>query len=362
MTMKRFTVDGTDALEARIAADMAAVRERVLALAPPEELTALVLGGGYGRGEGGVYQVNGEERVYNDYDFFVVVPHRSRARGRALLAKLQQVKEAMEPECGIHVDFSPPMPVSTLGRLPYTLMYMEAKAGHHVVIGPEDVFDALPDYDTARPPLDECARLFMNRGIGLLLARQKLDGPGPLDQEDHEFVVRNIFKALMAMGDSVLFARGDYSPSYVERRARFLAQDPAGLPVADRLRSGYEASLDFKMRPDHTVPPGRDLDSWHRQVVADYLEVFLWFERQRLARPELDWPAYQALAHPLPSGGPVELAKNVLRNVRHGRPAGGEWILHPRDRILKRLPKLLQEQARDRSELAHVLQIWTNYG
>lgn len=355
----RFTVDGSDELESRIARDMAAVRAHVLEVVAPGELLALVLGGGYGRGEGGVFLVNGEERVYNDYDFFVVVPYTSRSRRKALTAKLNGVKAAVEPACGIHVDFSPPMPASGLGKLPYELMFMEAKMGHHVVIGPEDVFSAIPAYDTERPPLEECARLFMNRGIGLLLARTKLMQPA-LSEDDHEFVVRNIYKAMMAMGDSVLFIRRDYSPSYIERRARFLAQDLQGVP--EGVREAYEASLDFKLRPRHEVPPGKTLDAWHREMTALYLEVYLWFERQRLGLPALDWRVYASLPSRLPGQSAPERMKNLVRNLRHGRPVGGEWILHPRDRILKRLPALLSEHARDGLELSHVLHIWKNYG
>lgn len=355
----RFTVDGSDELESRIARDMEAVRARVLEAVSPGELLALVLGGGYGRSEGGVFCVDGEERVYNDYDFFVVVPYASRRRRKALTAKLNGVKAEVEPGCGIHVDFSPPMPAAGLGKLPYELMFMEAKMGHHVVIGPADVFSALPNYDTECPPLDECARLFMNRGIGLLLARTKLMQPS-LNQEDHEFVVRNIYKAMMAMGDSVLFVRRDYSPSYIERRARFLRQDLKGVPGG--VREAYEASLDFKLRPRHEVPPGKTLDAWHREIVQLYLEVYLWFERQRLGMPALDWRVYAGLSSRLPGASALERLKNVMRNARHGRPAGREWILHPRDRILKRLPALLSEHARDAAELSHVLHIWKNYG
>jgi hypothetical protein len=358
----RFTVDGSDELEAQIALDLATVRGRVSELVRAEDLTALVLGGGYGRGEGGVFEVDGEERVYNDYDFFVVVPYRSRSRRRELTAALQRVKESVEPGCGIHVDFSPPMPQSSLGRLPYELMFMEAKYGHHVVIGPPDVFSALPAYDAERPPLEECARLFMNRGIGLLLARMTLGQRPPLNTEDHEFVVRNIYKAMMAMGDSVLFLKGDYSPSYVERRRRFAAQPLEGVPEAARLRAAYEASLDFKLRPRHDVPAGKSLDEWHREVVALYLEVYLWFERNRLGMASLDWSAYEGLSTRFPGTPFLERLKNGARNARHARPAGGEWMLHPRDRILKRLPRLLGEQGRDEAELSQVLHIWKHYG
>ena len=80
----RFTIDGCDALEQRIAHDLAAIREAVLERVDENSLSGLVLGGGYGRGEGAVYVVDGEERVYNDYDFFVLTPDRRRARRRKL--------------------------------------------------------------------------------------------------------------------------------------------------------------------------------------------------------------------------------------------------------------------------------------
>jgi hypothetical protein len=361
----RFTIDGSEALERRIASDMEAVRQAVRAAVGAEELAALVLGGGYGRGEGGVYTVDGEERVYNDYDFFVIVPFTSRKRRNALSAKLLEVKAAIEPRFGIHVDFSPPMPLSTLGALPYEVMYMEAREGHHVLIGPDDVFSALPAYDPARPPLEECARLFMNRGIGLFLAGKTISQRAPLDTEDHEFAVRNIYKAMMAMGDSVLYLRGDYSPSYVERRRRFAAQDLAGVSGGDRLSEVYEASLDFKLRPGHAIPGGASLEAWHRDMVGLYLQVFLWFERQRLNRPTLDWQDYVRLPARLPWKGPRETAKNIVRNLRHRAgqfPPIGEIALHPRDRVLRRLPGLLASDTSDPAAERLVILFWGQYG
>lgn len=361
----RFTVDGSDVLEKQIASDMDMVRASVLAAVEEGELAALVLGGGYGRGEGGVYAVEGEERVYNDYDFFVIVPYTSRQRRSALSAKLLEVKAAIEPSFGIHVDFSPPMPLATLGSLPYEVMYMEAREGHHVLIGAEDVFSALPTYDPARPPLEECARLFMNRGIGIFLAGKTISQRGPLNTEDHEFAVRNIYKAMMAMGDSVLYLRGDYSPSYVERRTRFAAQDLTGVPGGERLREVCGASLDFKMRPCHAIPGGASLEAWHRDMVDLYLQVFLWFERQRLNRPAMNWEEYARLPARLPWKGLRETAKNIVRNLRHRAgqfPPFGELPLHPRDRMLRRLPDLLSDNESDPDAERLVVLFWGHYG
>lgn len=361
----RFTVDGSPALEERITRDMARVRDESLQAAGPENIAALVLGGGYGRGEGGVYVVDGEERVYNDYDFFVVVPFSSRHRRQWVAARLLDVKAKLEPECGIHVDFSPPMPLSQLPRQPRELMFMEARAGYHVLHGPPDVLDALPDHDIARPPLAECARLFMNRGVGLLMARMLLREKDVLDREEHEFVVRNVYKAYLAMGDSVLFLEGRYSASYRERATRLRSSSLEGVPAPDQLRALYEAAHDFKLHPKHELAPDTTLDAWLGEAVAAYLPMFRWFEQQRLNRPGLTWEEYAALPARLPELGGPRHPRNLVRNMRRrvaGTPPLREWLLHPRDRALKRLPALLADDTPRPADEALVLDLWENYG
>lgn len=357
-----FTIDGSEAFEQRIQQDMDRIRDAAVEAVGPQNLTALVLGGGYGRGEGGVYTEMGEERVYNDYDFFVVVPFRSRRRRKWVARQLDGVKERLEPECGVHVDFSPPMPAMDLPRLRYELMFMEAKQGHQVLYGPPDVFDAIPAFDPARPPLEECSRLFMNRSVGLIFAGDKLRRQAPLDREGIEFVVRNIYKAFMAMGDSVLFREGRYSPSYITRLANFEQVSLDGIPHHEELAELYRSSIAFKLRPRHDIPESMTLPDWHAFAVSRYLEVFLWFERVRLNRPEMDWSEYTSLPARLSSPSGIGLLRCLVQNLRYGRglSVASECILQPRDRILKRLPALLQQPGGPDS--APVLKLWSHIG
>lgn len=361
----RFTLDGSETLERRIADDMANIRAAVLDVLGPEDITALVLGGGYGRGEGGVYVIDGEERVYNDYDFFVVVPFSSRRRRNRVSSRLCAVKDRFEPECGIHVDFGPPMPLAGLPRQPYELMFMELKAGHHVIYGPERVLAALPEYDSRKPPLEEGARLFMNRGIGLLMAHGLLREERPLNKDEHEFVVRNIQKAYLAMGDGVLFIQEAYSPSYSERLKRFEVLNLSGVPGGEQLRHDYKAALEFKFRPQHDVPSGKSLAEWHQESTALFSEVFLWFERNRLNKPSLTWDDYGTLATRLPHLSARNKAKNLFRNLRKTKgswPPLKECYLHPRDRILKYLPNLLNSAGATIEDEALVLKLWEHFG
>jgi hypothetical protein len=76
----RFTLDGSDALEAQLGDLCARVAEGVRQIVPTGKLHALVLGGGYGRGEGGVLRSESGEQPYNDLEFYVLY------RGSALSA------------------------------------------------------------------------------------------------------------------------------------------------------------------------------------------------------------------------------------------------------------------------------------
>src|SRR5206468_3070993 len=75
----RFTLDGSDSLEARLRALCARVSEGAQKIFPPGSLEALVLGGGYGRGEGGVLRTPSGHEPYNDIEFYLF------ARGPRLL-------------------------------------------------------------------------------------------------------------------------------------------------------------------------------------------------------------------------------------------------------------------------------------
>ena len=60
----RFTIDGSEGLEQRIAGICEQVRVGIQRMIPPRKLHALVLAGGYGRGEGGVLRTDsGDEAI-----------------------------------------------------------------------------------------------------------------------------------------------------------------------------------------------------------------------------------------------------------------------------------------------------------
>lgn len=184
------------------------VKQAVMALELPG-FRGLVLGGGYGRGEGGV---TAEHTLYNDLDFFVFldVPESSFP---ALLERLEPVSRTLSARVGIDVDFT----LRTAARLRLDvrrLMVQELLRGH-VVVAPDE-FDlstwaGVSELAADSIPVGEAARLLMNRGMGLLLAaRPSATG---------SFVLRNINKAVLGAGDARLVAAGRYAWRLAAREA-----------------------------------------------------------------------------------------------------------------------------------------------
>lgn len=185
----------------------------------------------------------------------------------------------------------------------------------------------------------------MNRGTGLLLAREKLAaGAATVDDgEDGDFVLRNIAKAQLALGDAVLTVFGQYHWSCRERASRLTAL-PAGrdLPWLDEVRQHHAVGVEFKLRPRRNVFSAEALRERLQRVVTLAETVWLWLESKRL-RMEFA-SVRQYVTNPLNKCPETDPWRNRLLNTWiFGRRAFRlpESRRHPRERILNALAILL---------------------
>ncbi len=235
-----------------------AVADAAIRLALPEIAAAvrdlalpgfagLVLGGGYGRGEGGV---TADHRLYNDLDFFVLMDAPEAVLPR-LAKRLTPVSAAFGARLGLDVDFT----LRTAARLrrdERRLMVQELLHAH-VVVAPTD-FDLAAWSGTrlhapSEIPVGEAARLLMNRGMGLEFARRRFAANGG---RADGFVLRNLNKTVLGAGDARLIVEGRYAWALAEREAAL--NDAA-----------YARACAFKRRPTDgaaaTVSPSRRLSA-----------------------------------------------------------------------------------------------------
>ena len=269
----KYTVTGSLELDKLIDGYMKRVVELAMTIPHKNDIKALVLGGGYGRGEGGVFKTeDGSEKLYNDFDIFVISNNVRRSQRKRLEDELRPVSASLSEEMGIDVDFGPPQNVNDLPYVEFTMMWQELKRGHKVIYGSKNVLDALPERDINHLPLSEGARLLMNRGTGLLLAERKLKA-GLAGHEDVDFVNRNIWKAVMACGDAYLITKSDYSFSY-RQRLELLQKYKDNQPVHAFVEF-YRKAIAFKLSPQ--LCPIENLPELFEHAKKCFREFYLYF-------------------------------------------------------------------------------------
>ncbi|MSU58573.1 MAG: hypothetical protein EXS35_10405 [Pedosphaera sp.] len=341
-TTRRFTLDGSDALEARLAEICERVAAGVRKTVPAGELEAIVLGGGYGRGQGGVLKSETGDAPYNDLEFYVFVRGNTVLNDRRHRAALTALGEVLSPEAGLHVEFKI-ISAEKLRGDRVTMFSYDLVAGHRVVFGDEKIFTGCEHHLAAEKiPMHEATRLLLNRCTGLLFAEARLRKLA-LNPDDVDFIGRNVAKAQLAFGDVALVVFGEYHGSVIERRARLEKLAPAGAPVwlADA-RARHTAGVQFKLYPYRKPPTGSNLRAKHAEVVAFAEKVWLWLENRRLKQN------FASVRDYVLDGGnkcpETSATKNWLINMRTFgwrailRPA---FDRYPRERLLCALPLLL---------------------
>lgn len=268
----RFTAEGDPAVEQAIADMLRRLAEDVRQLADSNRV-ALYLGGGYGRGEGGVLVTqDGHHLPYNDLDFFTFSKGLSSAKRKAFDGKLAAIAPTYEKIAGVSVDFAPVKKLEKLRSERHTLMYQELLHSHRLVCGP-DLLAEVPCPDARELPVLEALRLLVNRGMGLLfsaqrLAAARLDDEGcPADEHVIDFAVRNMHKVALGAGDALLIAQKRYDYT-LERRLKIIMYDAHATSVFTELAPFYQAARDFKVLPGS--PRMNPLEK-----LPDYLELWL---------------------------------------------------------------------------------------
>ena len=246
----------------RLLADLAA---EIGALRLPK-LAGIVLGGGYGRGEGGVRHTPAGDRLYNDLDFFVFANGASRSEAARIDRELRELARRRESESEAALDFGPVKNLSALRRVAATLMFQELRRGWRPVWGDADPTRFIPELAPEELPFSEAARLLLNRGMGLLLAGECLAA----GKDDPDFIVRNMHKAALGAGDALLLAAGLYRWRGADRLTAF-ADYAAAEALPEEYAALYEEAFRYKLEPK-PVLPADPVARW-RQCRAFYLDA-----------------------------------------------------------------------------------------
>jgi hypothetical protein len=333
----RFTIDGSDALENELSEICARAKDGILRAIPSRKIHALLLGGGYGRGEGGVLRTPEGDKPYNDLEFYVLHKGADLFAEKTYGAKIHHVAEELTQISGIEAEFKL-LSLQKLQKSPVTMFYYDLIAGHRLVHGSDAWLTSCEHHRSAhRIPLYEATRLLMNRCSGLLYSQEKLARTN-FTAEDSDFVGRNLAKAKLAFGDVVLAMRGQYHWSCRERQKRLRkleAEDPSLSSIVPLHSQGVE----FKLHPVKDERPAEAFRAELEFLKDTARELWLALEFRRLNKLFNSIPDY--CFSPENKCPETDPARNRLINAR--RFGLGEMLntRYPRERLLNTLPLLL---------------------
>lgn len=320
-----------------------------------DNLVALILGGGYGRGEGSVCNVNGIETGYNDLDFVLVVKNKRTLDHH----RMEELTEKHSAQLLIDVDLSRPLTLDDIRELPHCLMWHDLVNGHKVIYGDHNLLNTLaPEHLKQAPPVIEATRLLLNRGSGLLWAMQVVQSQE--QSEHHEFIRRNYYKCLLALGDALLISKQSYS-TICQGRDDLLINSNLDIQQKDRIIELYIIALKFRTEPDnqcYSKPTKQQLE----EAIFLWKKTFLYIEKQRTGN---EWVNIEDYCRTSFVREPAQhrlsmLPRNIIQNVRMKNLS----VKYPRERLYQQLPMLLSLTKTDENwshSVDRYLSLWQKF-
>ena len=379
----RFTIDGSPELEDRLERICSQVRRQITALIAYRDVAAIVLGGGYGRGEGGVLRTEDGDEPYNDLEFYVFLRGNRFLQERRYSRTLHHLGERLSKQASLPVEFKIDG-ADRWRRSPVSMFSYDLVAGHRVIFGDESIFMGCEHHLNAGAiPLSEATRLMFNRCSGLLLARELLQQHS-LANDEADFIGRNLAKMQLALGDTVLTVMGQYHWSVRQRHLRLAAFSSEELaPCLPEVQAHHGAGLLFKLYPQRVSKGVGEFDSEHRRLTELAMRLWLWLERRRLGQPfhsASDYalsdvakcpekPAWRNFILSLRTFGPKASLEAMSWRYPRERLFNSLalllWNANATDqpRLLRKLQQELQTDALDWAGLVSVFKrVWPRYG
>lgn len=344
-TPSRFFVEAEPTLQALLESYLKSLSASVPDSLKPT-IQAIVLGGGYGRGEGGVFhEGKNPPRLYNDLDFFVFTKN---PYAPALNHWAQTQAHSGKQTLGIDVDFKC-LPIKDIIRDKGSMMFYDLIHGHIVAYGdPHFLTPYREHYPQGRLNEDEATRLLWNRGTGLYFAKQAIQ-----QKKDSGFVQKNHAKLKLALGDSLTVISQYYSASVRARHAT-LFEIPLPHPWGEHVLALHREGVAFKLYPRHEVLSWKALEVENRALTEIWAQVFLHVEGERLKRPFISLNDYATNPHRVLPNRPWKLnigiaGRDILKRHACIRPIYD----YPRAGLFRALAALLSGKIEGQKIAAH---------
>jgi hypothetical protein len=310
-----FTIHRDNRINARVERDLALIRDALLERF--HNITALILVGGFGRGEGSVLvDAAGNISPINDYDVLVV--HRGPIDRQALA----QQRQALAQRVGIWLFDLLPLEETRIPKLPLTQLHYDSVAGRYLFYGDPQIMDLWPRWQASELPWAEGKKILFNRFVSILEAYRDDFLHRPLEATEAFKLANQTSKGILACCDALLILESHYEHLYQKRVQEFTKVYPerkAAVALVQR-------ACDFKLRP--ALAPAFDVLGYWQEGIDFYAEALREFLPRFYRRTFNDWSAFSRFyVSPLRIQNWSGYARDLMRRLLGRFPAYGA-ILH----------------------------------
>ncbi len=228
-------------------------------------LKAIILSGGYGRGEGAVELINKKPKLINDFDIYLITKkqlsdHFLEELGKKCARLIGKGGLEYPENCNMKFDFNTFFNVDlrciTYQKLKYLsplVRYFEMKNSTTLIWG-EDIRKLIPDMEPSDLPFSEGVRLLSNRMMNMFLSMKPEYLEKKPSHDEIGIVNYYICKAYLACCEALLLYSGEFRATYGERKKRFLEIYKEKFPdlheILPELTEKIDFMTEYKFNPD----------------------------------------------------------------------------------------------------------------
>ncbi|MFO7895650.1 MAG: hypothetical protein R6U84_01775 [Candidatus Cloacimonadales bacterium] len=307
----KFTVRGTEKVEQLIRDMVAEIATTIIEDLPESDYEALIMLGGYGRGEGGVVIEAGMEKPHNNFDFILLSNNQSESENDRIKKALMLKLEAKSKKLNIGIDLSV-ISARKLQSAACRIIWYDMRFGHKTIYGNADFVPALRHFSLDKIPAWDARNLLVNRGT-LMIINDLILEKAQLDEKLKRLIVKHIIKAIIGYGDTLLFFLDDYSWSYLQKQQKMQQRSD----VNEKFKAIYDEAMNFRFQPDYPKYLAKDLGAWTEELREHFQEIFLLCESKRLQQQSIIWSQYPSKAFQHAWGEQFWQAKPFAKKIYH---------------------------------------------
>ena len=251
-----YTILNDEKIDTIIERDLKLIVSRILNTVTAR---AIILGGGFGRGEGSVLINRGRILAVNDYDIFIIISDGDQTDFRSIGKKIAG-------ELDVRLLDLIPIKYSNLTSLPPTQFNYDLKYGGRHLWG-ECLLNLIPLFKEGYVDAESGKTLLLNRLICAIEAYSENFESQGMTTDQNFFLVNQTGKVISACVEALLIKKGKYNHSYQKRRDIFRAE----FPEEEDLQKLNERATEFKLRPSMIME--FDAIEYWEKAIHEYIKV-----------------------------------------------------------------------------------------